>query len=113
VPKTYHVQIASIPGDKLLRALVHGVPTEEGGLLRAREAHLLRSGDKNSWLEIILEEGKNRHIRRMLQALDVEVLRLVRVAIGPLQLGELAKGGVRPLTAEEKRSLDYATHSAS
>ena len=73
----------------------------------------MRSGDKNSWLEIVLEEGKNRHIRRMLQALDKEVLRLVRVAIGPLKLGDLPKGGVRPLTEEEKRSLDHATHSAS
>jgi 23S rRNA pseudouridine2605 synthase len=53
-----------------------------------------------------LTEGKNRQIRRMLQALGIEVLRLVRVAIGPLQLGKLAKGEYRPLTAEEKQMLD-------
>jgi len=67
---------------------------------------VLRCGQKNCWLEIILDEGKNRQIRRMLVALGVEVLRLVRVAIGPLQLGNLAKGKFRPLTKDEKQSLD-------
>ena len=56
---------------------------------------MLRSGEKNCWLEIMLDEGKNRQIRRMLDGLGVEVLRLVRVAIGPLQLGNLAKGSYR------------------
>jgi 23S rRNA pseudouridine2605 synthase len=59
-------------------------------------------------VEIILEEGKNRHIRRMLETLGIEVLRLIRVAIGPLGLGELAKGAVRELAAEEKLTLDRA-----
>jgi 23S rRNA pseudouridine2605 synthase len=53
-----------------------------------------------------LDEGKNRQIRRMLGELDIDVLRLVRVAIGPVVLGELAKGVCRPLTVEEKRSID-------
>ena len=60
------------------------------------------------WLEIVLDEGKNRQIRRMLAALGVDVLRLVRVAIGPLQLGKLAKGTYRRLTGEEKLALDRA-----
>jgi len=50
----------------------------------------------------VLDEGKNRQIRRMLAALDIEVLRLVRIGIGPLRLGDLPKGAVRPLTAKEK-----------
>jgi 23S rRNA pseudouridine2605 synthase len=59
----------------------------------------------------VLEEGKNRHIRRMLEAFDIEVLRLVRVAIGPLQLGKLAKGSFRTLMPEEKLALDRAMES--
>ena len=106
--KTYHVQISTVANEKLARELVSGVTTEEGDTLRARRATFLRSGQKNSWLEIILDEGKNRHIRRMLAALDIEVLRLIRVAIGPLQLGKLAKGAHRPLTSDEKTMLDRA-----
>jgi len=68
----------------------------------------LRAGQKNCWLEIVLDEGKNRQIRRMFEAANVEVLRLVRVAIGPLQLGDLAKSTFRPLTREEKRMIDRA-----
>lgn len=104
--KTYQVQIARVADETLLESLHNGVSVENGEQLQAKSAKLLRSGEKNSWLEIILDEGKNRQIRRMLQALGVGVLRLVRVAIGPLQLGNLAKGGFRWLTADEKLALD-------
>lgn len=107
LPKTYHVQIHSIPGEKLIQAMESGVESD-GDLLRALRCHLLRSGEKNCWLEITLEEGKNRQIRRMLAGLGVEVLRLLRVSIGPLQLGTLVKGKYRPLSAEEKSTLDRA-----
>jgi 23S rRNA pseudouridine2605 synthase len=106
--KTYHVQIDTLADEKLITSLTRGVKVEEGELLRARQARLLRSGEKNCWLEIILDEGKNREIRRMLAALGVEVLRMVRVAIGPLQLGDLAKGTIRALSLAEKRILDEA-----
>jgi 23S rRNA pseudouridine2605 synthase len=106
--KTYHVQIDRVVDEKFTQALVKGIQSREGDLLRAGCARLLRSGEKNCWLEIVLDEGKNRQIRRMLTGLEVEVLRLVRVAIGPLQLGKLTKGAYRPLTAEEKRALDRA-----
>jgi 23S rRNA pseudouridine2605 synthase len=105
--KTYHVQVNTPATQELLTAVVRGVRVE-GDFLRATQAHVLRSGSKNSWVEIILEEGKNRHIRRMLAALGVEVLRLVRVSIGPLALGNLAKGTYRHLSAEEKCALDRA-----
>jgi len=75
-------------------------------VLRAKRVSLLREGERNCWLEIVLDEGKNRQIRRMLEHCGVEVLRLVRVAIGALALGELAKGTARELTAEEKVALD-------
>jgi len=70
-----------------------------------RSARCLRSGEKNAWLEITLDEGRNRQIRRVLEAFNVSVLRLVRVAIGPLLLGELAKGQWRMLTQQEMDSL--------
>ena len=107
LPKTYHVQIGSIAGEQLAQALTAGVK-RDGESLRAVAARVHRSGEKNSWLEITLDEGKNRQIRRMLAGLGVEVLRLVRVAIGPLQLGKLPKGAHRALTVEELHSLNHA-----
>ncbi len=106
--KTYHVQIGKIADEALLETLKAGIQTKEGETLKVKRASLLRQGERNSWVEIILDEGKNRHIRRMMDALGVEVLRLIRVAIGPLVLGDLAKGTVRPLTPEEKLTLDRA-----
>ena len=106
--KTYHVQIRMVADLALCESLIGGVKLGDGDFLRAKNARILRGGKRNTWLEIILDEGKNRHIRRMLAQLGVEVLRLVRVAIGPLILGELAKGGVRPLTTREKHALELA-----
>ena len=108
--KTYHVQIASVAGEELLHALQAGVHSD-GEKLKATRVVLLRSGGKNSWLEIVLGEGRNRQIRRMLEALDIDVLRLVRVSIGPLLLGDLPKGGCRTLRDDEKRRLDDALRS--
>ncbi len=106
--KTYHVQIRAVANEELTTAIVDGVKNKNGEILRAKHARLLRAGEKNCWLEIVLDEGKNRQIRRILESRGVEVLRLVRVAIGPLQLGTLAKGAFRALTKEEKTVLDHA-----
>ncbi len=105
--KTYHAQIARVADEAVIEAMQKGVATD-GERLRARQCRLVRSGEKNSWLEIVLDEGRNRQIRRMLATLDIEVLRLVRVAIGPLQLGKLEKGSYRALTFDEKFALDNA-----
>jgi 23S rRNA pseudouridine2605 synthase len=102
--KTYHVQIAALAGDGLLRALANGV-SSDGELLRTKRATILRQGGRNSWLEIVLDEGKNRHIRRMFEAQRIEVLRLIRVAIGPLSLRDLVKGATRALTGAEVQQL--------
>ena len=110
--KTYHVQVGTVADEKFVQALL-GVKSKDGELLRAKHARRLRAGEKNSWLEIVLDEGKNRQIRRMMEALDAEVLRLVRVSIGPLELGDLAKGEHRSLTADEKRMLDCALRGRS
>ena len=106
--KTYHVQIGALADAALADSISKGVKTGDGSFLRAKSAKVVRCGEKNSWLEIVLDEGKNRHIRRMLTQLGIDVLRLVRIAIGPLPLGDLPKGVARPLTDEEKRSLDQA-----
>jgi 23S rRNA pseudouridine2605 synthase len=105
--KTYHVQIGTVAGSELLERMLKGVKSD-GEVLRVKGANILRGGEKNTWLEIVLDEGKNRQIRRILESLEIEVLRLVRVSIGPLPLGELKKGEVRRLTAEEKAMLDGA-----
>src|SRR5438309_1512214 len=86
--KTYHVQIDAVVDETFLTEMRKGLKTVNGEVLRAKRAAVLRSGEHNTWLEIILDEGKNRHIRRMMEAAGVEVLRLVRVAIGPLVLGK-------------------------
>ncbi|HUM04106.1 MAG TPA: pseudouridine synthase [Terriglobales bacterium] len=105
VDKRYHVQIDRVADDSLVEQVERGIEAD-GVRLRAKAARILRLGEKNSWLEVTLDEGKNRQIRRMLAALDIEVLRLVRVAVGPLELSDLKKGGVRALTAREKARLD-------
>jgi 23S rRNA pseudouridine2605 synthase len=102
--KIYHVQVNCLADEGLMERLQTGTKAD-GDYLSARRVSLLREGSRNSWLEIVLTEGKNRHIRRLLSALDLETLRLVRVAIGPLQLGNLPKGGFRHLTREEVRLL--------
>ena len=102
--KIYHVQVDRIPDAALLAALAAGVASG-GAALAARSATVLRQGERNAWLEIVLDEGKNRQIRRLLQAFDVRVLRLLRIGIGPLRLGTLAKGAWRQLQDDEVESL--------
>lgn len=104
VAKTYHVQVDAHPDDALLARLVAGV-VDDGEHLAVRRASVLRLGTRSAWLELVLDEGRNRHIRRLLAALGVETLRLVRVAVGPLPLGDLPKGAVRALTAAERDAL--------
>ncbi|MDV2452584.1 pseudouridine synthase [Xanthomonas hortorum] len=114
--KTYHVQIDCRPSAEQLAQLQAGVvdpdPESDGALLRAKHVGVLREGERNAWLEIVLDEGRNRQIRRLLAALEIGVLRLVRVAIGALAMGELGKGAWRMLSAEEVRALTAAPASA-
>jgi 23S rRNA pseudouridine2605 synthase len=122
--KKYHVQVDCVADAGLLARITRGCAVEgdsvdgsfvernAGEHLCAKGARLLRHGDKNSWLEITLDEGKNRQIRRLLEAQEVRALRLVRVSIGPLELSDLKKGSVRWLTPEEKKALDRALQAA-
>ena len=104
VDKTYHVQIDTIPGQDVLDQIIQGI-TDNGERLAAKHVSLLRTGEKNAWLEIVLDEGRNRHIRRLLDAQGIGILRLIRVAIGTLALGDLTKGQWRHLSAEEVGSF--------
>jgi 23S rRNA pseudouridine2605 synthase len=117
--KTYHVQVDCVADHRLLAQIARASVVSKNSLqddldndLRAKSARLLRHGDKNSWLEIALDEGKNRQIRRLLEGFNVQVLRLVRVSIGPLELGDLKKGSARELTLEEKMAIDRALLAA-
>jgi len=104
VAKTYHVQVSPAPDEAMLARFRQGVVVD-GELLTASSITVLRSGGRTAWLEIVLDEGRNRQIRRLLGAFDIEVLRLVRVAVGRLQLGELAKGKARHLAPVELAQL--------
>jgi 23S rRNA pseudouridine2605 synthase len=102
--KTYHVQVDTLPDGALLAALARGTPVD-GETLAVQSAQVLRAGQRNAWLEIVLDEGRNRQIRRLLAAFDISVLRLVRVAIGGLVLGDLPKGQWRSLLPDEVERL--------
>lgn len=102
--KTYRVQVDCIPDAAKLERLTAGIALD-GERLSATSVALLRHGEKNAWLEIVLEEGRNRQIRRLLAAFDIGVLRLIRVAVGDLQLGALPKGQWRALSQEEVAAL--------
>lgn len=108
VEKTYHVQVGCVLDAALVARLAAGV-LADGEVLGARRVRILRSGSRNGWLEIVLDEGRNRQIRRMLAAAGVGVMRLLRVGIGPLVLGELGKAQWRHLTAAEVSALSSAS----
>lgn len=98
--KTYHVQVDPPPTADALACMREGVDCG-GEVLSVSRVDVLRTGTRTAWLEIVLDEGRNRQIRRVLGALGVDVLRLVRVSIGGLVLGDLPKGQWRVLDAGE------------
>ena len=112
VPKTYRVQVRGVVDHDALQRLRKGI-VDRGEHLSAKSVQVVGGGGKNTWLEIVLAEGRNRQIRRMLSACDRDVLRLMRVAIGPLQLGDLAKGAWRRLSEAEVLQLSGERPSAT
>ena len=107
VEKVYHVQVKGlIDSTSVSRIAAGATESSSGERLDVVRASLLRVGSRSSaWVEIVLDEGKNRHIRRLLSELGIEVLRLIRISIGPLTLGALPKGEWRMLSGSEVRSL--------
>ena len=110
VEKRYHVQVVGIPAAADLRKLEEGVYIAEG-LARATKAKFLKRATGGCWLEIVLAEGRNREIRRMLAGIGHKVRTLKRVSIGPLRLGELPRGAHRALTSAEIKLLKKAPSS--
>jgi pseudouridine synthase len=104
VPKIYQVKAATLLSDEQLEQLRQGVPLSDGPT-RPAQVRRLRDGGRHTHLELTIAEGRNRQVRRMLEAVGSRVLKLVRTAIGPLRLGELPIGKWRDLTAEEVRLL--------
>ena len=106
--KIYHVQ-CGVAGDGFNIGSARDKACPAGGeLLRAKRARVLRAGEKNTWLEIVLDEGKNRQIGACWKILGSKSFRLIRVAIGPLALGQLAKGKIPRTYAGGKIALDQA-----
>src|SRR5690606_28744897 len=100
IEKTYLVLVAGRPSPEDIKRLLTGVWLSDGHV-KAKRVKRLRSQGESTWLEITLNEGKNREIRRMLAKLDHKVMRLKRMSIGPLHLGRLRPGKSRPVAHEE------------
>jgi 23S rRNA pseudouridine2605 synthase len=105
VIKIYHVQATPIPSDEVLLKLSRGIILE-GKMTLPAKFELIRSGEKNGWIEVHLSEGRNRQIRKMFESVQIEVMRLVRVQLGAITLGDLAKGEWRELSEKEIKNLN-------
>jgi 23S rRNA pseudouridine2605 synthase len=112
VPKTYQVEVAGMLTPRDLARLRRGVHLAEG-FARVVSAEVLRSYRHSTLLEIVLAEGRNREIRRILARVGHKVERLRRVAIGPLRLADLPAGEARPLTRDEVRRLKRFSPTAA
>ena len=104
VPKTYLVKASAVLTDTHLQRLRDGIELADGPT-RPADVIRLRDSGKYTHFEITLTEGRNRQVRRMVEALDAKVLKLVRVRIGRLAIGKLPIGKWRLLTAAEVASL--------
>jgi len=105
IEKTYHVQINKKLDDTIIDLIRKGVKDKDGEILPVKSIKILRIGQKNCWVEIVLDEGKNRHIRRIFESLGIKVLRLIRIAIGNLELGDLKKGEFRFLNENDLKRI--------
>lgn len=104
VPKTYQVKAATLLSDEQLDRLRSGVELKDGPT-RPAIVRRLRDSGRHTFLEMTITEGRNRQVRRMLEAVDSRVLKLVRTAIGSLRIGNLPIGKWRRLSEPELRAL--------
>jgi pseudouridine synthase len=113
VRKTYRVKLSGLMTDETIAQLATGVRMKRGDEARPVSVRRLEDRGKYTLLEIVLTEGKNREVRRMVEAVGFKVLKLVRTAIGPLTLAGLEVGGSRPLTPQEVSALRQRSRPAS
>lgn len=104
IPKTYLVKTSTILTEENLESLRTGVVLSDG-LTKPAVVTRVRDSVKYSFIEVTIHEGRNRQVRRMIEAIGSKVLKLVRIAIGPLQIGDLQIGKYRELTAPEVNLL--------
>jgi pseudouridine synthase len=104
VPKTYLVKCGDVLTAEQIQALRQGVQLKDGPTLPA-VVNRIRDSGTCTFLEITITEGRNRQVRRMVEAVGSKALKLVRTAIGPVRIGDLKIGEWRPLTAEERKAL--------
>jgi 23S rRNA pseudouridine2605 synthase len=105
IPKTYLVKTSGLMSEEIVAKLGAGVEMKRGDWARPARVHRVEDRGKYTWLEVVLTEGKNREVRRMIEAVGFKVLKLVRTRIGPLTLEGLEVGKWRPLTAAELRDM--------
>lgn len=105
VQKTYRVKLSGLMDDETIARLASGVQMKRGDEARPVSVRRLEDRGKYTWLEVVLTEGKNREVRRMVEAVGFKVLKLVRLGIGPLTLAGLEVGRSRPLTPQEINAL--------
>jgi 23S rRNA pseudouridine2605 synthase len=103
--KTYQVKINCIPNAFQIHQMQEGVTVETGEFLKFKQVQMIKQGTSNSWLEVVLDEGKNRQIHKVLETIRIHVVRLIRIRIGSLELRALKKGEYRYLTKEEVNAL--------
>lgn len=108
--KTYHVKVRGRPNRRTLRTLEEGLFLD-GRRRRFESVSILRYTRKNTWLEVVLSEGRKHQIRRMFQRVGHPVSKLIRVAIGPLHIGDLKPGQYRVLDEKEIRLLETSLNS--
>jgi pseudouridine synthase len=109
VAKTYRVKLSGLAGEETIAALSAGVRMKRGDRARPVSVRRLEDRGKYTWLEVVLVEGKNREVRRMVEAVGLKVLKLVRTGIGSLTLEGLEIGKLRPLSAKEVAALRCRT----
>jgi 23S rRNA pseudouridine2605 synthase len=105
VPKTYHVTLALPPSPRALEQLAGGVEFTAGEVSRPAQVEVVRSMGEVTVIALTLSEGRNRQVRRMCEALGLEILALSRVRVGPVELGNLPSGRLRRLRREEISAL--------
>jgi pseudouridine synthase len=105
VPKTYTAKLSGLVSDEIIVDLAHGVEMKRGDWAHPQSVRRLEDRGKYTWLEIVLTEGKNREVRRMIEAVGFKVLKLVRTRIGPCTLTGLQVGAWRHLHPKEISEL--------